>query len=63
MDFTPDPVLESLRAEFRRWLAANRPARREPPPPERALDPEWIAYLKDWQGRLARERWVAVHWP
>ena len=63
MDFTPDPALESLRAEFRRWLAANRPARREPPPPERALDPEWIAYLKDWQGRLARERWVAVHWP
>jgi alkylation response protein AidB-like acyl-CoA dehydrogenase len=63
MDFTPDPLLEGLRAEFRDWLAANRPTRRDPPPPERALDPEWIGHLKDWQGRLARERWLAVHWP
>jgi alkylation response protein AidB-like acyl-CoA dehydrogenase len=63
MDFTPDPALERLRADVRGWLAANRPARRDPPPPERALDPDWIGYLKDWQGRLARERWLAVHWP
>ena len=63
MDFSPDRQHESLRAEFRRWLAAHAPARREPPPPERALDPDWVAYLKAWQGRLARDRWVAVHWP
>ena len=63
MDFSPDRQHESLRAEFRRWLAAHAPARCEPPPPERALDPDWVAYLKAWQGRLARDRWVAVHWP
>lgn len=63
MDFSPDRQREDLRAEFRRWLATHAPARRDPPPPERALDPDWIGYLKTWQGRLARDRWVAVHWP
>lgn len=63
MDFTPLPSHEALRKEIKSWLAVNRPAYREPPPPERALDPDWIGYLKAWQGRLARERWLAVHWP
>jgi alkylation response protein AidB-like acyl-CoA dehydrogenase len=63
MDFSPDRQHEDLRAGFRRWLATHAPERRSPPPPERALDPEWIDYLKTWQGRLARDRWVAVHWP
>jgi alkylation response protein AidB-like acyl-CoA dehydrogenase len=63
MHFAPDAAAERLRAEFRRWLATNLPPRREPPTAERALDPEWIAYLKAWQARLARDRWVAVHWP
>jgi alkylation response protein AidB-like acyl-CoA dehydrogenase len=63
MDFHPNPEHEALRREIRGWIAANRPPRREPPPPEQALDPDWIGYLKEWQQLMARERWLAVHWP
>ncbi len=63
MDFFPNSAHEALRADARRWIAANRPPHREPPPPERALDLDWIGYLKGWQAKLAGERWLAVHWP
>jgi alkylation response protein AidB-like acyl-CoA dehydrogenase len=63
MDFRASSTHENLRSEFRSWLAANATQRRDPPPPEAALDPEWIDFLKQWQAKLARDRWLAVHWP
>jgi len=64
MDLTFSPAAEELRAELRAWLADNVPrafasgdAVEFP-----SLDEEF-AFLQAWQGRLARDRWVGVHWP
>ena len=50
---------EALRREFLRWLKAN-------PPPiidgRIELD-RFVEISRIWQGRLAKERWVGVHWP
>ena len=63
MDFVPNREQEVLRTDIRRWLTANRRAPIDPPSGDPVSDPTWIGYLKDWQGRLARDRWLAVHWP
>jgi len=64
MDLTFSPAAEELRTELRGWLSRHVP-------PQFAtgdavefatLDDEF-AFLRDWQGRLARDRWVGVHWP
>lgn len=59
MDLSFSPGEEAFRAELRAWLAANRP----PDPFEPATLAEEVAYLVDWQRRLAAAGWVAVHWP
>jgi alkylation response protein AidB-like acyl-CoA dehydrogenase len=59
MDLSFSPVEEAFRAELRAWLAANLP--REPP--ESQTLAEEVAWLVEWQRRLADSRWVGVHWP
>jgi len=59
MDLSFSPAEEAFRAELRTWLAANLP--REIPEPQ-TLAGE-VAWLVEWQRRLAGGRWVGVHWP
>ena len=64
MDFTPSPVLERTRAEFRAWLADNLPDRSVWKKIEGNGDAAArVNFLKDWQRRVYEARWVAVHWP
>jgi alkylation response protein AidB-like acyl-CoA dehydrogenase len=44
--------------EIRAWLEANL----ELPPQHASLDDE-IAWGRAWQGKLARDRWIGIHWP
>jgi alkylation response protein AidB-like acyl-CoA dehydrogenase len=64
MDLSFSPAEETFRQELRAWLAANIP-------------PAWaaggvrdfesleeeVAFLREWQRRLAEGRWVGIHWP
>jgi alkylation response protein AidB-like acyl-CoA dehydrogenase len=45
-------------AEIRAWLAQHL----DLPPAFASLDDE-IAWGRDWQAKLAAERWVGIHWP
>src|SRR5262245_39185314 len=64
MDLTFSPAAEEFRAELRTWLAANVPAEfRSGDAIEYASLDDEFAFLRAWQGRLARDRWVGVHWP
>jgi alkylation response protein AidB-like acyl-CoA dehydrogenase len=49
---------EAFAAEVRGWLADNL----EAPPPFASLADE-IEWGRRWQARLARDRWVGIHWP
>ena len=64
MDLTFSPAAEELRAELRAWLALHVPAQFASGDavefPDLAAE---FAFLQAWQGRLARDRWVGVHWP
>jgi alkylation response protein AidB-like acyl-CoA dehydrogenase len=64
MDLSFSPAADAFRAELRSWLSANAPAgwRGDDPPEFESLDAEF-AWLRDWQRRLAADRWVGVHWP
>src|SRR5262245_63451172 len=59
MDLSFSAAEEAFRTELRAWLGANLP--RPAPEPETLADE--VAYLIDWQRRLAAGRWVGVHWP
>ena len=48
----------AFRDELRAWLAANV----EPTPSFANFDEEF-AYGREWQARLAANRWVGIHWP
>jgi alkylation response protein AidB-like acyl-CoA dehydrogenase len=50
---------EAFRSELRAWLQANAPAT---PPHFESLADE-VAFLRDWQRRLADGGWVGIHWP
>jgi alkylation response protein AidB-like acyl-CoA dehydrogenase len=56
LSFTPDE--QAFAAEIRDWLAANL----ELAPRFETLDEE-IAWGRQWQARLAADRWVGIHWP
>ena len=64
MDLSPTPAQEAFRAELREWLRANLPweygAGRAPHFDDLA---EEVAYLREWQAKLAAGRWVGVAWP
>lgn len=53
------PTVETFRAEFRSWLAANPP----PDPGNDAGLDTFIRVGRAWQEALARGNWVGVHWP
>ncbi|HLN18454.1 MAG TPA: acyl-CoA dehydrogenase family protein [Acidimicrobiales bacterium] len=64
MDLTPTPEEEAFRAEVRAWLVANLPWTYGEGLPPRFDDlAEEVAFLRDWQGRLAEGGWVGVAWP
>jgi alkylation response protein AidB-like acyl-CoA dehydrogenase len=45
-------------SEIRAWLAANL----DLPPAFASLDDE-IAWGREWQAKLAADRWIGIHWP
>jgi len=64
VDLSFSPAEEAFRAELRDWLAANLPeAWKGGEPPEFASLADEVAFLRDWQRRLAAGRWVGIHWP
>jgi alkylation response protein AidB-like acyl-CoA dehydrogenase len=64
MDLTPTPEQVAFRAELRAWLRANAPWEYGSGLPPRFDDlAEEVAFLRDWQRRLAEGRWVGVAWP
>ncbi|TML39048.1 MAG: acyl-CoA dehydrogenase [Actinobacteria bacterium] len=64
MDLSPTPEQEELRAELRGWLRQNLPWEYGTGLPPRFDDlGEEVAFLRDWQSRLASGRWVGVAWP
>lgn len=59
ISLTLRPAAEKLRNDLRSWLSSN-------PPPVLASDAdisEFVDVSRKWQATLARERWLAVHWP
>jgi alkylation response protein AidB-like acyl-CoA dehydrogenase len=64
MDLTPTPEQEDLRAEVRSWLRENLPWEYGTGLPPMFDDlAEEVAFLRDWQARLAAAGWVGVTWP
>ena len=49
---------QAFAAEIRDWLAHHLDA----PPHFESLDDE-VAWGREWQARLAADRWVGIHWP
>src|SRR5947209_432973 len=64
VDLSPTAEQEALRAEVREWLSANLPWEYGVglPPRFDDLDSE-VAFLREWQGKLAAGGWVGVAWP
>jgi alkylation response protein AidB-like acyl-CoA dehydrogenase len=58
MDLSLSPEERAFAAEIRSWLDANL----ELPPSFASLGEE-IEWGRAWQAKLARDRWVAIHWP
>ncbi|MGZ8762080.1 MAG: acyl-CoA dehydrogenase family protein [Acidimicrobiia bacterium] len=58
MDLSFSPDEEAFAADIRGWLATNL----ELPPAFASLDDE-VAWGREWQAKLAAERWVGIHWP
>ena len=58
MDLTLTDDEVAFRDEIRGWLDANV----EPTPSFTSFDDEF-AWGRRWQARLARDRWVGIHWP
>jgi alkylation response protein AidB-like acyl-CoA dehydrogenase len=56
LSFTPEE--QAFAHEIRGWLAENL----ELPPPFSSIEEE-IEWGRAWQAKLARDRWVAIHWP
>src|SRR5437588_7257063 len=64
MDLSPTPEQEELRAELRGWRRQDLPWEYGTGLPPRFDDVgEEVAFLRDWQSRLASGRWVGVAWP
>ena len=64
MDLSPTADEETFRAELRAWLRANLPWEYGVGSPPRFDDlATEVAFLREWQARLADGRWVGVAWP
>jgi len=57
MDLTLSPQEEGFRDELRAWLADNHPGE-EPEGDEAAFE-----FRREWQRRLAADRWAGLSWP
>jgi alkylation response protein AidB-like acyl-CoA dehydrogenase len=58
MDLNLSPEERAFAADIRTWLETNL----DVPPPFASLAEE-IEWGRRWQAKLARDRWVAIHWP
>ena len=58
MDLSFTEAEEAFAAEVRSWLAANLEL-----PPDGLSHEDEIAWGRAWQAKLARDRWVGIHWP
>ena len=64
VDLTPTADQSAFRAELRGWLESNLPWEYGTGLPPRFDDlADEVAFLRDWQRRLAEGRWVGVAWP
>jgi alkylation response protein AidB-like acyl-CoA dehydrogenase len=64
VDLTPTSEEAALRSEVRAWLREHLPWEYGKGLPPRFHDlAEEVAFLRDWQARLAGGRWVGVAWP
>ena len=64
MDLSPTPDEEAFRTELRAWLRANLPWDYGVGSPPRFDGlAEEVAFLREWQAKLAEGRWVGVAWP
>ena len=64
MDLTDTPQQEAFRAEVRQWLRDNLPWTYGSGLPPRFDDlADEVAFLRDWQAKLAGGGWVGVAWP
>ncbi len=64
MDLQITPAQQRLRAELHDWLVANLPWAYGTEPPPRSPDlGEVVAFGREWQAKLAADRWVGVTWP
>jgi alkylation response protein AidB-like acyl-CoA dehydrogenase len=58
MDLSFNEDERAFAAHFRAWLEQNL----ELPPPFQSFDDE-VAWGREWQAKLAVDRWVGIHWP
>ncbi len=58
MDLSLSPEEQAFAAEIRGWLEANLEL-----PPRFATLAEEVEWGRAWQAKLARDRWVGIHWP
>ena len=58
MDLSFTAEEEAFALEVREWLAAHL----EVPPSFASLDDE-ITWGREWQAKLAADRWIGIHWP
>ena len=64
MDLTPTDAQIAIRDECRAWLRANLPWEYGTGLPPKHDDlAEEVAFLRDWQGKLAAAGFVGVTWP
>jgi len=64
VDLAPTLAENAFRTEVREWLRANLPWEYGHGLPPRFDDlAEEVAFLRDWQAKLAGGRWVGVAWP
>lgn len=64
VDLTPTAEQDEVRHACREWLRAELPWEYGVGLPPRFDDlADEVAFLRDWQARLAADRWVGVAWP
>jgi alkylation response protein AidB-like acyl-CoA dehydrogenase len=64
MNLAPTAEQEQFRADCRAWLQTNLPWEYGKGSPPRFDDlGDEVAYLREWQAKLAEGRWVGVTWP
>lgn len=58
MDLSLSAEEQAFAAEIRGWLDENLDL-----PPQFATLAEEVEWGREWQAKLARDRWIAIHWP